>query len=111
MIGVLNGVLMHVYLCKVCVLQSCHHTQSYAMHKLFLLAPPCVYIIVCTDAVVSAAFVLMIALLSVAVYEALSKADGRLMATLLHFELLAWCCPVAYYVLRFASLISSTNSR
>jgi uncharacterized membrane protein len=64
-----------------------------------------------TDAVVSATFLLMIALLSVTVFEALTKAEGRLMATLLHCELLAWCCPVAYFVLRYASLGSATNAR
>lgn len=61
--------------------------------------------------VVSAAFCLLVGLLSIIAFEALAKPEGRVMGKMLHWELLAWSCPLGYFVLRFASLGSRTNDR
>ncbi|CAM9572851.1 unnamed protein product [Choristocarpus tenellus] len=62
------------------------------------------------DAVVSSAFVLAIALLSAILFEALSK-DSHFLSTLVHWELLVWCCFISFFLLRFMTLGSRTNNR
>ncbi|KAG5193036.1 hypothetical protein JKP88DRAFT_291734 [Tribonema minus] len=63
------------------------------------------------DAIVSAAFCLLVGLLSVIAFEALAKPEAKVMGKMLHWELLAWSFPLGYFVLRFASLGSRTNDR
>ncbi|CAN0195636.1 unnamed protein product [Ectocarpus sp. 12 AP-2014] len=62
------------------------------------------------DAVVSSAFFLSLALLAAILSEAISR-ESRFLSTVVHWELLVWCCFISFFLLRYLTLGSNTNNR
>eukprot|EP00903_Cladosiphon_okamuranus_P014717 g13637.t1 len=62
------------------------------------------------DAVVSSAFFLSLALLAAILSEAISR-EARFLSTVVHWELLVWCCFISFFLLRYLTLGSNTNNR
>eukprot|EP00904_Undaria_pinnatifida_P003802 jgi/Undpi1/13422/HiC_scaffold_8.g03081.m1 len=62
------------------------------------------------DAVVSSAFFLCLALLAAILAEAISR-EARFLSTVIHWELLVWCCFISFFLLRYLTLGSNTNNR
>ncbi|CAM9147322.1 unnamed protein product [Scytosiphon promiscuus] len=62
------------------------------------------------DAVVSSAFYLSLALTTAILSQSISR-ETRFLSTVVHWELLVWCCFISFFLLRYLTLGSNTNNR